>query len=104
GRTQSYRRGHHALTAVACESGPGGLTVRIAAPRGDRSVVPAGRRHRLQLRLPRVTAVQGEGDGALSSEADDPRTGTGWRADAEGFVHIRLPVSPAADLTVRVTT
>jgi alpha-glucosidase (family GH31 glycosyl hydrolase) len=104
GRSQAYRRGVYALTVVSQEAGPHGVTVRIGAPAGDLSIVPPGRRHRLELRLDRATAVHLDGHGALPRHADSGQAGPGWWTDQRGFVHVRLPDPAAAGLTVRVTT
>src|ERR1700752_3963213 len=72
GRSQAYRRGHHALTALACEAGPAGVTVRIGAATGAAALVPAGRRYRLALRMatPRAVTVDGHGELARLPDAE----------------------------------
>src|SRR5260370_158037 len=66
GRSLDYRQGRYALTVFECATGPGGVTVRIGEPTGDRSVVPASRPYRLELaRGPRPGAVTGDRPGRL---------------------------------------
>jgi alpha-glucosidase (family GH31 glycosyl hydrolase) len=103
GRTNDYRRGHHALTPLECATGPEGVTVSIGAADGDRSVIPAGRRYLLRVRLdqaPRAVAVTGRGELPRLASAD--QAGAGWWADG-GFVSIRLPAQPAP-ITVTLRT
>jgi hypothetical protein len=103
GRTNDYRRGHHALTPLECATGPEGVTVSIGAADGDRSVIPAGRRYLLRVRLdqaPRAVAVTGRGEVPRLASAD--QAGAGWWADG-GFVSIRLPAQPAP-ITVTLRT
>jgi alpha-glucosidase len=99
GRTNAYRRGHYALTAIACVAEPGRVTVTIAAPTADRAVVPAGRRYALRLRVAAPTAVTVDGVG-LSRVADGERS-AGWWMDDAGFLRVRLP--ERMSLTVVVT-
>jgi alpha-glucosidase len=99
GRTNAYRRGQYALTAITCEAGPRRIAVRVAAPAGDRSVVPAGRRYLLRLRTGRPSAVTVEGAGALPPSGGDGRPS--WWMD-DGFLCIRPPA--AAAFTVVATT
>ena len=93
GRSNGYRQGRYALTPIECVAEPGRVTVRIGAPTGDRSVVPAGRRYLIRLRVARPVAVAIEGAGALSQTGGE--TGRpGWWMDDAGFVCIR-PSDPA---------
>jgi Domain of unknown function (DUF5110) len=77
GRTNAYRRGRHALTVFECSTGPEAVTVRISDAVGDRSVIPAGRRYLLRLRLgpPRGVTVSGQGEVPRLAGAD--QTGPG---------------------------
>jgi len=79
GRTNAYRRGQHALTAITCDARADQITVRVEAPAGDRSVVPAERRYLLRLHAAPPSAVSVEGVGAA-----------GWWMDGD-FVCIRPP-------------
>jgi hypothetical protein len=100
GRTNAYRRGAYALTSIACAAEPSRISVRIEAPRGDRSVVPSNRRHLLQLRIDRPTAVDVEGAGPIPHTRGDAGR-PGWWMDDAGFLCIRLP--EAVPLGVMVT-
>src|SRR5260370_1193542 len=92
GRPVDYRRGRSALTVSACASEPGGVTVRIGEPTGDRSVVPASRRYRLELASgPRPGAVTVDGLGELPRRASPDASGPGWWGDARGVTAVRLP-------------
>jgi alpha-glucosidase (family GH31 glycosyl hydrolase) len=104
GRTQAYRRGHHALTPIECVAGPAGVAVRIGEPAGDRSVVPPGRGYLLQLRLDRPARVSVEGAGALPRLAGPGEDAAGWWEDGRGFTWVRLPHQPAATVTVTLGT
>jgi len=44
GHSNAYRRGICGLTTIVCATEPGRISVRVEPPRGDRSVVPSGRR------------------------------------------------------------
>jgi alpha-glucosidase len=103
GRSNAYRRGHHALTRFECTSRSTGATVRIEAPIGDAAVVPAGRRYVIRMRIERPEAVHVEGYGALSRLAGPQAPGMGWWVDGSAFVGIRLPEQPAAVVDVRAT-
>jgi alpha-glucosidase len=100
GRTNAYRRGQYALTAFECATGPGAVTVRIGEARGDRSVVPAGRRYLLEVRMDLPHAVSVAGRGELPRLAGRDQSGAGWWADARGFTGVRLPDQSAPPLTV----
>ena len=102
GRSHAYRRGDYALTRFECESGPGGVSVRIGESVGARSVVPAGRRYLIQIRMDRPTAVALEGRGALPRLASPSERTAGWWEE-DGFVVIRLPDQPAATVTIART-
>jgi alpha-glucosidase (family GH31 glycosyl hydrolase) len=100
GRSNAYRRGHHALTSITCVAERARVTVSIEAPGGDRSVVPADRRYRLRLRVARPSAVAVEGVGQLPS-TDGDAGGAGWWMDDAGFLCVRPP--DRSTLTVVVT-
>ncbi len=104
GRTNAYRQGRHAITAIECVAETGRVGVRIAAPAGDRSVVPAGRHYRLRLRIDRPAAVSAEGHGDLARLAGPNATGPGWWVDGDGFTVVRLAAGLSATVTVRTTT
>jgi alpha-glucosidase (family GH31 glycosyl hydrolase) len=104
GRSNAYRRGRYALTPFECAAEPGHVAVRIGEPVGDRSMVPAGRRYLVQLRVDRPVSVAVDGHGELPRRAGPGSGGAGWWVDAEGFTLVRLPDRPAASVTVRTTT
>jgi hypothetical protein len=101
GRTNAYRQGAYALTAVVCSAEGSLVVVEIAAPPGDRSVVPANRRYLPRLRLDRPERVVVDGAGELADTRRDT-VGAGWWMDTEGFLCIRPgSLGPA---TVVITT
>ena len=88
GRTNAYRDGRYALTAITCEADARRLAVRIDAPTGDPSLVPARRRYRLRLRVARPRAVDADGVETLpATDGDTARPG--WWMDDDGFLCIR---------------
>jgi alpha-glucosidase (family GH31 glycosyl hydrolase) len=89
GRTNGYLRGQSALTGITCVAEPGRVTVTIAAPTGDRAVVPAGRRWVLRLRVAMPTAVTV--DGASLPRIAGGEGSAGWWLDDQGFVCVRPP-------------
>jgi hypothetical protein len=104
GRSNEYRSGHHALTAIECAASAGSVTVRIGEPTGDRSVVPAGRRYLLRLRMDEPASVAVDGHGELARRAGPGPGDGGWWVDAEGFTLVRLPARPPGAVTVRIRT
>ena len=101
GRTNAYRRGHHALTPIECVADAGGVTVRIGEPAGDRSVVPAGRRYLLQLRIERTAGVTWRAPGCCrETRRAERRTRRAGGRTVEGSPCVRLPRQPAATVTV----
>jgi hypothetical protein len=80
------------------------VLVRIAEPTGDRSIVPAGRRYLLRLRVYRPIGVTVDGHGELPRHPGPDSAGPGWWVDGEGFTLVRLPAQPAYAVTVRTTT
>jgi alpha-glucosidase (family GH31 glycosyl hydrolase) len=91
GRTQAYRTGRHALTALECTAGPEGVTVRIGEPTGERALVPAGRRYALEVRGVAVPTAVTVAETALPRRDGPDGDGPGWWVDARGFTHVRLP-------------
>ena len=104
GRSNAYRSGRHALTPIECVAGPGRVTVRIGEPAGDRSVVPAGRRYLIRIRIDGPVAVSLAGHGALPRVAGPREGAAGWWVDADGFTGIRLPPQPAAVVEISVSS
>ncbi len=104
GRSHAYRRGQYALTTFECATDRGAVTVRIGAAVGDRSVVPAGRRYRLELRMDPPATVITDGLGPLPRRAGPDESGAGWWVNTRGFVGVRLPDAPAAPVTVTLRT
>jgi len=95
GRSLGYRQGRYALTTYECATGPDGVTVRIGEPTGDRSVVPAGRRYRLEIASGEPpSAVTVEGLGELPRRAGPDADGPGWWVDARSVTTVRLPDRP----------
>ena len=72
------------------------MTVRIGEPAGDRSLVPAGRRYLLRLRVDRPAAVAVDGHGDLPRREGPGPEGPGWWVDGEGFTLVRLPAPARA--------
>ena len=103
GRSNAYRRGHYALTPVESVAGADRVTMRVGATGGDPSVLPAGRRYVIRLRVDRPVSVILDGQGELPRLAGADRAGAGWWEDGQGFTLIRLPAQPAAVVTVRTT-
>jgi alpha-glucosidase (family GH31 glycosyl hydrolase) len=104
GHSNAYRRGHYALTAFECATSPGAVTVRIGETRGDRSVVPAVRRYRLELRMDPPEAVAVVGQGELARLAGPDESGAGWWTGPRGLIGVRLPDGPALPLEVVLRT
>ena len=102
GRSNAYREGHHALTRFECVAGPKDVTVRIGEPVGDRSVVPAGRRYLIHLRIDGARAVTVEGHGPLPKLSGPSQDGAGWWEDGRGFIVVRPPAQTT--VTVNVST
>ena len=100
GRSNAYRNGHHALTPIECAAGPAGVTVRIGEPAGDRSVIPAGRRYLLRLRIERPTAVILDGHGPLPRATGPEGSTASWWVDGDGFTGIRLPAQPTVEVDI----
>ena len=94
GRSNAYRRGRPRPDPDRCVAEPGRVTVRIGEPAGDRSVVPAGRRYLIRIRIDGPVAVSLAGHGALPRVAGPTDGAAGWWVDADGFTGIRLPPSP----------
>ena len=103
GRSQAYRHGHSALTAFTCTEDGRDVIVRVAAPTGDRALVPAGRRYVLQVRVDRPASVHLDGAGELPRVADDGGA-AGWWDDGHGFTWVRLPARLAATVVIRTAS
>src|SRR5579872_1681827 len=94
GVTRAYLRGTYALTDFECVSSDDSLTVRVAAPRGETTVVPPGRSYTVKVhsaRPPRLVRIDGVGD---LQEQRAPG-GAGWWRDGESFTCVRVPAQPA---------
>jgi alpha-glucosidase (family GH31 glycosyl hydrolase) len=104
GRSNAYRRGHHARTALECAATAGRVIVRIDGSAGDPSLVPEGRRYQLELCMPAPRAVEVDGRGPLRRLAGPDQPGAGWWAAGRGFVGVRLPDRLRPPLTVVLTT
>jgi alpha-glucosidase len=103
GRSNAYREGHHALTRFECVAGGRDVSVRIGEPVGDRSVVPAGRRYLIRLRIDGARTVTVEGKGSLPKLNGPSEDGAGWWEDGRGFIAVRPPRQPAAVVMVSRT-
>ena len=101
GHSQAYRTGHHALTVFTCTADARGVTIGIAAPTGDRSMVPAGRRYVLQIRVEGTASVRLDGIRDLPRAEGD---GAGWWEDGHGFTWVRLPAQLAATVVIRTAS
>ena len=75
--------------------------MRIGEPVGDRSVVPAGRRYLIQLRIDGAQAVTVEGHGSLPKLKGPSQDGAGWWEDGRGFIVVRPPHQPAVVMVSR---
>jgi len=100
GRSNAYRRGHHALTRFECVAGLTDVTVRISEPVGDRSVVPAGRRYLVRLRMDRARSVTVEGHGPLPRVSGPSGNSAAWWEERDGFIVIRPSAQPGVTITV----
>ncbi|PYM70619.1 MAG: hypothetical protein DME10_19315 [Candidatus Rokuibacteriota bacterium] len=103
GRSNAYREGHHALTRFECVAGAKDVTVRLGEPVGDRSVVPAGRRYLIRLRIDGARTVTVEGHGPLQRLNGPSQDGAGWWEDGRGFIVVRPPRQPALAVMVSRT-
>jgi alpha-glucosidase (family GH31 glycosyl hydrolase) len=104
GRSNDYRlRRDYALTRFECEAEPDRVTVRIGEPAGARSVIPAGRRYLLRMRMATPRSVSVDGHEPLPRMSESGRSGPGWWDDEPGFVAIRLPEQATA-LVVTIRT
>ena len=100
GRSNAYRlRGDYALTRFECEMEPGRVTVRIGEAVGTRSLIPAGRRYALRMRMATPRSVTVEGHGPLPRRSGPGESGPGWWDDP-GFVAIRLPQQLTATVVI----
>jgi alpha-glucosidase len=98
GRSNAYRQGRHALTAIECVAEPTRTTVRVAVPTGDSSVLPPGRRYLIRLKLARPAAVAIEGGGELPQAGADAGRPGWWMED--GFLCVRPPEAPSIAVVV----
>jgi alpha-glucosidase (family GH31 glycosyl hydrolase) len=89
GRTNSWRRGVHALTELRSQVQGGRVTVEIGAPRGDAGAIPAKREYTLQVRMAKVSRVDLDTGGG-STELRQASRGhvRGWWAD-DGWAFVR---------------
>ena len=74
--------------------------MRIGEPVGDRSVVPAGRRYLIRLRIDGARAVTVEGHGPLPRMAGPSESAAGWWEDGHGFIVVRPPAQTAVTVNV----
>jgi hypothetical protein len=71
--------------------------VRIDAPRGDRSVVAAGRRYLLRLRLPRPAAVTVGAGASWRAPAAMPACRAGGWTTRTSSIYVRYIRAPAIE-------
>lgn len=102
-RTNAYRGGRYALTPFECAAEPGGTTIRIGEPTGDRSLIPTGRSYTLQVRADRPRQVTVESYGELPNLVDPSEAGPGWWHDGQ-FAFVRLPRQSAAVVRIMATS
>ena len=76
------------------------VTVRLGEPVGDRSVVPAGRRYLIRLRIDGARTVTVEGHGPLQRLNGPSQDGAGWWEDGRGFIVVRPPAQTAVIVNV----
>jgi alpha-glucosidase (family GH31 glycosyl hydrolase) len=94
GMTRAYGLGRYALTDFECVSSEDALTLRIAAARGETTIVPPGRVYTVKAYSPRrPRRVRLEGAGALPERRGEGDSG--WWRDGEWFTCARVPAQPA---------
>jgi alpha-glucosidase (family GH31 glycosyl hydrolase) len=94
GASNAYRNGGHAITTINCHAEAQHLSVRVAAPQGDASIVPKARSYTLQVRASKPPVrVDVEGLGTLAKVAQSDRPG--WWHDGKHFLFVRLPMAEA---------
>ena len=71
------------------------MTIPIGEAVGDRSVIPAGRRYGLRVRMAAPRAVALDGRGELPRLAGPHDTRAGWWVDEGDFIVSACPTSPA---------
>jgi alpha-glucosidase len=98
GTSNAYSDGGHAITTITCHAEASRVTVGIAPPKGDASLIPGGRQYTLQIRAPKPPKrVDIEGLGELAKV--EPSDRAGWWHDGTNFLFIRLP---AAAVTAQI--
>ncbi len=90
GRTNAYRQGGYATTAITCTLEGSRTTVRIDPPVGDAAVIPANRRYVLHVLGDPASRITFNG-APLTSE--DAHAGPGYGHDGRRFLHINLEAS-----------
>ncbi len=88
GRTNEYKQGRHAITAITCTVEDAGMTVRIQPHEGSADVLPPNRRYTLQLMTGPPAGVRLD-DAALARHDDGTRQDAGFWHDGQ-FTYIRL--------------
>lgn len=96
GAAREYANGRYALTALECEADGSSITVSADTPKGDASLVPAGRPIVFKICAPPPRGVELIGKGALPRVADG--AAPGWWHDGR-FLHVAVTGQP---VTVRV--
>lgn len=99
GSTNRYRDGAHVITEIESRRHDGELIITISPPRGDATLLPAGRTYTAQIRANPPCSVIFDGVGALTQLPDHPAERCGWWHDGGHFLYIRFPSSAG---TVRV--
>jgi alpha-glucosidase len=94
GTSNAYRNGGHAITTITCHAEASSLTVKVAPPQGDASIVPKARQYTLQVRASRPPErVDIEGLGRLAKVEQSGHAG--WWHDGAHFLFVRLPTAAA---------
>ncbi|MGH2390002.1 MAG: TIM-barrel domain-containing protein [Chloroflexota bacterium] len=89
GRTNAYRQGRYAVTAMSCTVAGSRTTVHIAPPVGTADVLPSNRRYTIQLLAESPGSVLLDG-AALSRQNTASEQGAGYWHDGGRFVYVRL--------------
>jgi alpha-glucosidase (family GH31 glycosyl hydrolase) len=94
GASNAYRDGGYAITTITSHAEASRLTVGIAPPEGDASIVSKARRYTLQIRAPKPPErIDIEGLGRLAKVEQSNLAG--WWHDGAHFLFVRLPTAAA---------
>ncbi len=90
GRTNAYRHGGYATTAITCTVEGSRITVTIDPPAGDAAVIPTNRHYLLHVLCEGPSGVNFDGTPLLPQDAHADAM-TGYRHDGMRFLHLQLP-------------